>query len=154
MMKPLFASIIKELHGVSEPYKSAKIASSLAMPPLGANMAALIKEVRLCLSRNSEQNPMEPFNSPSTLATREEEYKQIFATFDEDLAGKYTSLVDLNEEEKKSLKEEGLLFGPDPILEKSLAQEEFPKGRGIFLNEGKSLCIWVNQEDCLKFISI
>ena len=75
----------------------------------------------MSLSRNSEQNPMEPFNSPSTLTTREDEFKQVFATFDEDLAGKYTSLVDLSEEEKKALSEENLLFGPDSILDKALA---------------------------------
>jgi arginine kinase len=61
----------------------------------------------------------------------------------------------MNEEERQKLDEDGFLFEKgDRYLEASGFNNDWPSGRGVFVNDEKTLLIWLNEEDQVKIISM
>lgn len=79
----------------------------------------------------------------------------LTAITDEDFVGKYTELVDMGEEQKKQLIEEGILF-PEPddkFLKAAETYRFWPLGRAFYLNEKNNFRVWVNEEEHLQITS-
>jgi len=97
-----------------------------------------------------------------TSCTRAErrEVENIFRTvvdrFTGDLKGTYRSLKELDDEEIEKWIEEHLLYDKpvSPLLISSGMARDWPDGRGFFVNEEKTLVIWVNEEDHCRIISM
>jgi len=72
-----------------------------------------------------------------------------------DLKGQYFSLIDIQDNLKEKLIHEHILFNEkDQILESAQGLLYWPHGRGIYVNDKKTLIIWVNEEDHLRIISM
>lgn len=73
-----------------------------------------------------------------------------------DLAGTYRSLVDMSYDEKHALIEEHILYNDadDVYLRDANGYDDWPVGRGIFMNHAKNFIVWVNEEDHIRIISM
>jgi len=75
--------------------------------------------------------------------------------FKGDLAGKYYSLGNMSDSDRKQLIADHFLFkGGDKYLESAGLEREWPEARGIFHNNAKTFLVWVNEEDQLRIISM
>jgi len=73
-----------------------------------------------------------------------------------DIAGEYHSLCDLEEKQIEEYISDHLLFDKpvSPLLIASGMARDWPDGRGFFMNQDKTLVVWVNEEDHLRIISM
>lgn len=74
---------------------------------------------------------------------------------DEDFAGQFHDLSEIEEEKKEKWIKDGILFKEphDKYLKAAGTYRFWPSGRGLFLNEKKNLRVWVNAEEHLQVTS-
>ena len=77
-----------------------------------------------------------------------------FNIFEGDLAGTFYPLDCMNEESQMFIDDHSLLKVNDPFREACGLHRNWPRGRGIFINNKKTFAVCVNEEDHLKLISI
>ena len=71
------------------------------------------------------------------------------------LKGSYYPLTGMEEEEKKMLIDEHVLFiSGDPTLVVAGMERDWPEGRGVFISEDRKFSAWVNEEDQLRIVSM
>lgn len=82
--------------------------------------------------------------------------KEGLAKLDGELAGTYKSLTEMSYEERNQLIEEHILFNDaeDKYLNSAGGYNDWPIGRGIFMNHAKNFIVWVNEEDHIRIISM
>lgn len=72
-----------------------------------------------------------------------------------ELEGKFYSHATVSEARQQQLEDEDLLFGKsDRLRESAGLNKDWPEGRGIYHNNGKTLLVWVNEEDHVRIISM
>ncbi len=72
-----------------------------------------------------------------------------------ELAGSYHPLYEMDETTKERLIHDHFLFKEgDRFLEAAGLNRDWPDARGIFHNPGKTILVWVNEEDQLRIISM
>jgi len=83
-------------------------------------------------------------------------FKKVVSAWTGDLKGTYRSLFDMEETEIEKWIEEHLLYDKpvSPLLISSGMARDWPDGRGFFVNEEKTLVIWVNEEDHCRIVSM
>lgn len=83
-------------------------------------------------------------------------FKTCTSRFTDDLAGTYRSLKDMDDAEIEKYIEEHLLYDKpvSPLLIASGMARDWPDGRGFFINEAKTLVLWVNEEDHTRVVSM
>jgi len=83
-------------------------------------------------------------------------FKTVVSRFTGDLKGTYRSLSEMKEEEIEKWIDEHLLYDKpvSPLLISSGMARDWPDGRGFFVNEEKTLVIWVNEEDHCRIVSM
>ena len=85
----------------------------------------------------------------------EELMVNTFSTLDGDLKGEYFPLTGMDESVRQNLVDDHFLFmSGDPNLIAAGMERDWPEGRGIFHNDGKTFLVWVNEEDQLRIISM
>ena len=73
----------------------------------------------------------------------------------EDLDGDYFPLTGMEDSVRQQLVDDHFLFmSGDPNLITAGMERDWPEGRGIFHNTGKTFLVWVNEEDQLRIISM
>ena len=79
----------------------------------------------------------------------------MLQSFTGELKGKYYSLGNMGEADRKQLVADHFLFkGGDKYLESCGLERDWPEARGIFHNDNKTFLVWVNEEDQLRIISM
>jgi len=83
-------------------------------------------------------------------------FKKVVSEWTGDLKGTYRSLFDMEETEIEKWIDEHLLYDKpvSPLLISSGMARDWPDGRGFFVNEAKTLVIWVNEEDHCRIVSM
>ena len=73
-----------------------------------------------------------------------------------DLYGSYIQINKLSDDDKEWLKSSGVVDVDvqDPDLAASGVYDDWPVGRGVFIEDDKKFVVLVNFEDHLKFISL
>jgi protein-arginine kinase len=86
----------------------------------------------------------------------ESRIKEALSKLDGDLAGTYKSLVEMSYDERNKLIEEHILYNDadDKYLRSAGGYDDWPIGRGIFMNKEKNFIVWVNEEDHIRIISM
>jgi len=92
----------------------------------------------------------------------EENYKELEAKVKAvlegvtgELHGIYYPLVGMNKDKQQKLIDLHYLFKEgDRFLQCANACRFWPKGRGIFINLTKTFCVWINEEDHIRIISM
>jgi arginine kinase len=86
----------------------------------------------------------------------ESRVKEALNKLDGDLAGTYKSMTEMSYDERNALIEEHILYNDadDKYLRSAGGYNDWPIGRGIFMNKAKNFIVWVNEEDHIRIISM
>lgn len=86
----------------------------------------------------------------------ESRVKEALGKLDGDLAGTYKSLTEMSYDERNKLIDEHILYNDaeDKYLRSAGGYNDWPIGRGIFMNKAKNFIVWVNEEDHIRIISM
>lgn len=115
-----------------------------------------IKSICVTVGRSVNNVAFMPIIKFEELNETAEKLRKVFTDItDEDFAGTYYDLVDMEEEQRSKWVEKGILF-PNPDDKYLKAAETYrlwPLGRGLFLNEKKNFRAWINEQEHLQIAS-
>jgi hypothetical protein len=154
---PLFDKIISEYHGHSPTAKhiSNMDHTQLRCPDFPADEDAMINSTRIRVGRNLADYPLGTACTRQQRLEIESKVVGVLQSFTGELQGKYFSLGNMGDADRKQLIADHFLFkGGDKYLESCGLEREWPEARGIFHNDNKTFLVWVNEEDQLRIISM
>lgn len=160
--KTVFDQVIRRYHGVDvntnravpEDYKPK---SPPQLPPEGARA---IKSTRIRTARNLKGFP---FTNNMTKEQRLEVEAILLKVFngftDKRLKGRYYSMASMSKEEKEDLINKHFLYtDDDSTLEMVGTYDDWPAGRGIFINDRRDefgiFIVWVGEEDQMRIMAM
>jgi len=154
----IFYPTIAEYHKVDvSTLKSVHdLGNAEELEDLPENMASQIVSTRVRVGRTVKGFPMAgKLNREQRLAL-EAKIKEALSKLTGELAGTYQSLTDMTKEAKDALIEEHILYNDadDKYLRSAGGYDDWPVGRGIYMNKDKNFIIWVNEEDHIRIISM
>lgn len=145
---------VKKNKAVPEDYKPK---SPRQLPPEGQQA---IISTRIRTARNFKGYPFTNNMSKEQRLEIEQTLEKVFAGFeDERLKGTYYSIASLTPEEQQKLIDAHYLFTTDDIcLETIGTYDDWPAGRGIFINDRKdefgTFIVWVGEEDQMRIMAM
>jgi len=154
----LFHPVIADYHKVDvETLKSVHdLGDANNLEDISTEYAENIVSTRVRVGRTVEGYPMAGKLTPEKRCELEGKIKEALGKLEGDLAGSYKSLNEMSNEEKQGLIDEHLLFNDadDNCLRSAGGYDDWPNGRGIFMNKEKNFIVWVNEEDHIRIISM
>jgi creatine kinase/arginine kinase len=154
---PFMDKIIESYHGhkPSDKHLSSMDYNKLNCPAFPPDEDKMINSTRIRVARNLAAYPLGTAISRGDRIKVEKLVTSALSEFTGDLKGKYYSLANMTEAEKKQLIADHFLFkGGDKYLESAGLEREWPEARGIYHNDAKTFLVWVNEEDQLRIISM
>lgn len=154
---PLFDKIIQDYHGhsPSDKHISNMDHTQLRCPDFPADEDKMINSTRIRVGRNLADYPLGTACTRQQRLEIESKVVGVLQKFDGELKGKYYSLGNMSEADRKQLVADHFLFkGGDKYLESCGLERDWPEARGIFHNDNKTFLVWVNEEDQLRIISM
>jgi len=154
--KPLFDAVIEKRHNG---YKATDMHTTDLNWKALENGTFDKEYVRSCRIRTGRSIRGLGLPTSCTRAERREVeniFKKVVSAWTGDLKGTYRSLFDMEDAEIEKWIEEHLLYDKpvSPLLISSGMARDWPDGRGFFVNEEKTLVIWVNEEDHCRIVSM
>merc|ERR1740130_1133583 len=154
---PFFDKIIESYHGhkPSDKHLSSMDYNTLNCPAFPADEDKMINSTRIRVARNLAAYPLGTNVSRSERLEIEKLVVSALGEFKGDLKGKYYSLGNMSDSDRKALIADHFLFkGGDKYLQSAGLERDWPEARGIFHNDAKTFLVWVNEEDQLRIISM
>ena len=154
---PFFDKIIEAYHGhkPSDKHISSMDYNTLNCPAFPADEDRMINSTRIRVARNLAAYPLGTNVSRSERLEIEKLVVSALGEFKGDLKGKYYSLGNMSDSDRKQLIADHFLFkGGDKYLQSAGLERDWPEARGIFHNDAKTFLVWVNEEDQLRIISM
>jgi len=154
---PFFDKIIESYHGhkPSDKHLSSMDYNTLNCPAFPADEDRMINSTRIRVARNLAAYPLGTNVSRSERLEIEKLVVSALGEFKGDLKGKYYSLGNMSDSDRKQLIADHFLFkGGDKYLQSAGLERDWPEARGIFHNDAKTFLVWVNEEDQLRIISM
>ena len=154
---PLFDKIISSYHGhgPNDKHVSNMDYNQLKCPDFPKDEDSMINSTRIRVGRNLAEYPLGTACSATERRAIENKVTSALAKFTGDLKGKYFSLGNMNDNDRKQLIADHFLFkGGDKYLQSCGLEREWPDSRGIYHNDAKTFLVWVNEEDQLRIISM
>jgi len=138
---------LKSVHDLGDPEK---------LEDLPANFADRIVSTRVRVGRTVKGFPMASKLTREQRVALEAKVKEACLKLDGELAGTYKSLTEMTKAERDALIEEHILYNDadDKYLRSAGGYDDWPVGRGIFMNKDKNFIVWVNEEDHIRIISM
>jgi len=123
---------------------------------LPQNQQDAIVSTRVRVGRSVKGFPMAGSLNRNQRVELESRIREACNTMTGDLAGTYQSLCDMSNDERNALIEEHILFNDadDKYLRAAQGYQDWPIGRGVFMNKAKNFIVWVNEEDHIRIISM
>jgi arginine kinase len=154
----LFHPVIAEYHKVDvSTLKSVHdLGDASNLEDLPEAYANAIVSTRVRVGRTVKGYPMASKLTRAQRLEMEGRIRDVLSKLDGDLAGTYKSLVEMSYEERDALIEEHILYNDadDKYLRSAGGYNDWPIGRGIFMNHAKNFIVWVNEEDHIRIISM
>jgi len=154
----LFHPVIAEYHKVDvATLKSVHdLGDAEKLEDLSPSFAERIVSTRVRVGRTVKGFPMASKLNREQRVALENKVKEATLKLDGELAGTYKSLTEMTKAEKDALIEEHILFNDadDKYLRSAGGYDDWPVGRGIFMNKDKNFIVWVNEEDHIRIISM
>lgn len=154
----LFHPIIAEYHKVD--VKTLKSVHDLGdasqLEELKPEYQDAIVSTRVRVARTVKGFPMAgKLNREQRLAL-EAKIKDSLQKLDGELEGTYKSLTEMSYAERDQLINEHILYNDadDRFLRSARGYDDWPIGRGVFMNKQKNFIVWVNEEDHIRIISM
>lgn len=158
LFKSFVHPVIAEYHKVDiENLKSVHdLGDANNLEDLSTEYQEKIISTRVRVGRTVKGYPMQGKLSREKRIELEGKIKEALNLLDGELAGTYKSLNEMSNDEKQELIDEHLLFNDadDKCLKDANGYDDWPNGRGIFLNKDKTFVVWVNEEDHIRIISM
>eukprot|EP00055_Hartaetosiga_balthica_P007740 m.27106 g.27106 ORF g.27106 m.27106 type:complete len:568 (-) comp5913_c0_seq1:103-1806(-) len=151
---PLFDRVIEDYHNGYKP--TDKHVSDMDASKLhGSVDPDYVISTRIRVGRNIRGLGLSPGISRAQRRVSESILVDALSKVDGDLEGKYYSLGNMSEEDRKQLVADHFLFKKgDRFLQSAGANRDWPESRGIFHNNEKTFLVWVNEEDQARIISM
>jgi arginine kinase len=154
----LFHPVIGDYHKVDVANLVSKhdLGDANQLCELPAEMAERVQSTRVRVGRTVKGFPMAAKLTKEKRIELENKIKQSLTKLDGELAGTYKSLVDMSPEETQDLISRHILFanGEDKYLKSAGGYNDWPTGRGIFMNNDMNFFVWVNEEDHIRIITM
>ena len=152
MFAALFAPVIAECHpgfqaGRPQPHD---LTAAHFQPANPDPEARYIVSTRIRVARNLHGYNLRPAATGDADLEVEQLAKGAFAKFSGDLAGGYCPMIELD----AAAPENHIFRQGDRFQEAAGLNRNWPNGRGVFANAGRTFFVWVNEEDHLRLISI
>lgn len=162
-MAPVFDKVIDRYHGIQiaknkateEKYGKVKLPEL----PKGDDIVS----TRIRTARNLKSLPFTVNMTKAQRLKLEDTMKKVFATFTGTLKGKYYPMVGMDEKLRKDLVDKHFLYiNDDATLELVGCYDDWPQGRGIYINDEKNhgkgkagtFIVWVGEEDQLRIMAM
>lgn len=114
-----------------------------------------ITSTRIRCARSLEDFPLNTSMSESHYLDLMKKVTDVLATLTDDLKGTFYPLDGMDPAlQEKMIQDHQLFKSDDEHLRDAGALKFWPKGRGIFKNDGDTFLVWVCEEDHLRFISM
>ena len=107
-----------------------------------------VKNFRLKARRNFKGIPFTPLMTKEAKLQIERKVVEILG----ELYGQYTQLSKLENKELNWLKSVGISLDKDPEHDAAGINDDWPVGRGVFINDQKNFVVLVNFEDHLELV--
>lgn len=154
----VFHPVIAEYHKVDvATLKSVHdLGDADKLEDLPQNYQDQIVSTRVRVGRTVKGYPMAGKLTREQRLEIESKVRESLTKLDGDLAGTYKSLTEMSKAEKDALIEEHILFNDadDKYLRSAGGYEDWPVGRGVFMNHAKNFIVWCNEEDHIRIISM
>merc|ERR1719419_1774650 len=158
-MAPVFDKVIMDYHGVDVATNEAaeEKYASVKLPALGK--ADAVVSTRIRTARNLASLPFTVNMTKEQRLKLESSMQKVFDGFESQyLKGKYHPMVGMPEEDRKKYVDLHYLYiNDDPTLELVGCYDDWPAGRGIFINENQDkgvFIVWVGEEDQLRIMAM
>jgi len=157
-MAPVFDKVIMKYHGVDVNNNEAaeEIYEKVTLPTL--EQADAIVSTRIRTARNLASLPFTVNMTKEQRQQLEATMQKVFNTFTGKLEGTYYPMVGMEESTRQELVDLHYLYiNDDPTLELVGCYDDWPEGRGIFINTDRSdgvFIIWVGEEDQLRIMAM
>ena len=107
-----------------------------------------MKHFKVTVRRNFKGTPFTPLMTREAKLQIERKVVEVLG----ELYGQYTQLSRLEDKDRVWLKQVGISIDRDPEHDAAGINDDWPIGRGVFINENKSFVVLVNFEDHLEFV--
>jgi len=158
-LAPVFDEVIQLYHGIkrSDASSTEETYAKVTLPVLPPGDS--IKSTRIRTARNLKDLPFTCNMSLDQRLEVENTMKTVFEGFeDANLKGTYYPLDGMEEDQRKELIDLHYLFiNDDATLELVGTYDDWPKGRGIFINDDREkgvFIVWVGEEDQLRIMAM
>jgi len=160
-MSSVFDKVINKYHNLvlDENKASEETYEKVKLPAIGK--ADAVVSTRIRTARNLKSLPFTVNMTEKQRIQLEDTMKKVFAEFTGTLAGEYHPMVGMKEEKRKKLVDAHYLYiNDDPTLDLVGCYTDWPKGRGIFINDEKFhkehgvFIVWVGEEDQLRIMAM
>jgi len=154
----IFHPVIADYHKVD--IKTLKSIHDLGNPndleDLPEKFQNQVVSTRVRVGRTVKGYPMQGKMTREQRLDLEAKIKDSLMKLDGDMAGTYKSLTEMSYDERNALIEEHILYNDadDKYLRSAGGYNDWPIGRGIFMNKAKNFIVWVNEEDHIRIISM
>ena len=152
--KDVFEPIILEYHGLPAEFNHT---SDMDVDKLQGNIdpEAPVKSTRIRVGRSIAGFGLSPGITKEQRIEVEALMKKAFQKLTGDLAGTYYPLEGMDETVRQKLVDDHFLFmsGDENYITAGM-ERDWPEGRGIFLNDAKTLLAWINQTEHLKIVAM
>jgi len=157
-MKDMFDKVILKYHkiDVSKNEAAEETYEKVTLPALPEGAIA---STRIRTARNVKSLPFTVNMTKEQRLKLEDTMKKVFDGFENPhLKGKYHPMVGMPEEDRKKYVDLHYLYiNDDPTLELVGCYDDWPAGRGIFINENQEkgvFIVWVGEEDQLRIMAM
>ncbi|KAL8624982.1 hypothetical protein ACOMHN_039869 [Nucella lapillus] len=154
---PVLDKVIKEYHKVdtlNHPEPNFGKAEDLKFGNLDPS-GKLIVSTRVRVGRSHDSYGFPPVLTKEQRVEMEAKTVKALKTLEGNLKGEYHPLEGMKDDVKKQLTDDHFLFNDsDRFLKAAGGYNDWPTGRGIYLNKDKTFLTWVNEEDHMRFISM
>lgn len=114
-----------------------------------------VLSTRIRVGRNLDGVPLGPAITREQRNLVEQRSVAALESLSGELSGTYYPLSGMDEADRSRLIEDHFLFkSGDRFLDAAGLNRDWPDGRGIFHNRGKTFLVWINEEDQLRIISM
>lgn len=150
----LFEKVLDDLHETSEEIE-VKQENPVQLKDLDPEKL-IVKSIKLSCNRSFTEFPFVNTASSQQLTEISEKIVDVLDSIeDKEIEGIFEDYQDIEEDQRKLWQDEGILFKePDEEYQTAAKTNRlWPHARGIFLNEDKTVRVWINHQEHMMVIS-
>jgi len=154
--KPFFDKVIEKRHNGYQPDATHKADLDYTKLENAKFNPKYVRSSRVRTGRSIRGLTLPTFCTRAERREVERLFKTACGRLKDDLAGQYRALFDMEEKEIEHYIDQHLLYDKpvSPLLIASGMARDWPDARGFFINEDKTLVVWVNEEDHSRIVSM